>query len=219
MQARLDALDRALAALDDTALRHGLSGMGEKTRVELAASLSLPRPAMHLGDALVPLFRRKLTGAPADRQLTIAFGLSEGCNDDTVATLGDRSANPTREDMLDVLPDILERHGAPIVSLMLAAYAVSDADCRDVFNELLSSDERVAIGPPVEVVLETGVSVALGTLPPKAEGPEEDARREQRRIAKAARREAEGRERAARVTAQAKRREAIHKAKHKKSAR
>src|SRR3954453_1787690 len=110
----------ALAALDDAALRHALGGISEKSRGEVAGQLNLPRATMHLGDALVPLVRRKLRGASPERQLQVVFALVERVNDSTVAALGDRSEDPSRDDMLEVLPPILEQHGAPLVTALLA---------------------------------------------------------------------------------------------------
>jgi len=74
----------ALAAIDDEALREGLSTMGEKSRTEIAGVLNLPRATMHLGDALVPLVRRKLVSVSPDRQLQAIFAIVSGLNDDTV---------------------------------------------------------------------------------------------------------------------------------------
>lgn len=150
-EADVARMSNALAALDDDALRRGLGSMSEKSRAELAAQLQLPRATMHLGDALVPLVRRKLRQASPDHQLQAAFAIVERLNDATVAALGDRSDDPSKEDLLEVLPAVIEEHGTPLVTAMLAAYAASDAQCRPVTRELLETDERFVIGPAVEI--------------------------------------------------------------------
>ncbi|MDQ1457284.1 MAG: hypothetical protein QOH28_2904 [Actinomycetota bacterium] len=213
-QAEADAavMAQALAALDDDVLRNALAAMSEKSRLEVAAQLQLPRATMRLGDALVPLVRRKLQTAAPDHQLQVLFALAQHVNDQTIEALGPRSEEPTRDDLLEVLPAVIERHGAPLTTLMLAGYAASDARCRPVMRELLETDDRFVIGPPVEV----DAKPQLEARPePVLDKKELEAKREQRRAAKEAKRAAEVREREARLAAQAKRRQAVHDAKRK----
>src|SRR5947207_12842912 len=141
----LQRLDTALATLDDDSLRRGLSGITEKQRQDLAVQLNLPRATMHLGDALAPLVRRKLRGLPADRQLAVSTAITNRVNDATVRALGDRREDPSRADLEEVLPDVIEQHGVELVRLMMAGYAASDAPCREAMRELLNDDERFAL--------------------------------------------------------------------------
>ena len=100
----LKRLDIALATLDDESLRRGLGGITEKQRQDLAVQLNLPRATMHLGDALAPLVRRKLRGLAVDRQHAVATAMTNRANDATVDALGDRSDDPSRADLDEVLP-------------------------------------------------------------------------------------------------------------------
>ncbi len=100
---------------------------------------------MHLGEALTPLVRRKLRGLTVDRQLMVASALTNRTNDSTVRALGDRSDDPSRADLEEVLPAVVEEHGIELARLMVASYAVSDAPCRDAMREILDTDERFAI--------------------------------------------------------------------------
>jgi hypothetical protein len=202
----------ALAALDNDALRHGLDAMTEKARGELAGLLNLPRATMHLGEALTPLVRRKLRTASPDRQLQAAFLIVQEVNDETIAALGDRSEDPTKEDLDEVLPPVVEKHGAPLVAVMLAGYAASDAPCRPVMRELLDSDAQYAIGDAVDVEEPASAGMAnMATVDKKAL----EAKRDQRRKAKDAKRAAELHEREVRAEAEAKRRAAVHESKRK----
>jgi hypothetical protein len=211
-EADLEQMSRALAALDDTTLRAALAGMSEKSRQEVATHLQLPRATMHLGEALMPLVRRKLQTAAPDHQLQVLFALAQHANDQTVELLGPRSEDPTRDDLLEVLPAVIEEHGVEIVTLMLAGYTASDAVCRPVMRDILENDDRFVIGEPVPVEAKP----ELGALPaPALDKAELAAKREQRRAAKDAKRVAELREREARANAQAKRRQAVHEAKRK----
>jgi hypothetical protein len=210
-EADLARMTQALAALDDDTLRAALAGMSEKSRLEVAAQLQLPRATMRLGDALLPLVRRKLPTASPDHQLQVLFALAQHVNDQTIEALGPRAEEPTREDLLEVLPDVIERHGLTMVTLMLVGYAASDALCRPVMREILDSDDRFVVGPPIEVDAKPEFAAPAPTL----DKAELKAKREQRRAAKEAKRAAEIREREARAAAQVKRRQAVHEAKRK----
>jgi hypothetical protein len=211
-EADVALMDRALAALDDETLRGALAGMSEKSRLDVAAQLQLPRATMRLGDALIPLVRRKLQTASPDHQLQVLFALAQHANDQTIEELGPKSEDPTRDDLLEVLPEVIEDHGITLVTLMLVGYAASDAVCRPVMRELLETDDRFVVGEPIEVEAKP----ELGALPaPALDKKELEAKRDQRRIAKEAKRAAEVRAREARVTAQEKRRQAVHQAKRK----
>jgi hypothetical protein len=212
VRARLENLSGALAALDDESIRRAVAALSETNRAELAGQLQLPKPTMHLGGALPGLLRRKLRAAPPERQLTAGFTLCEGANDETVRALGSRHEDPSRDDLLEVLPPIIDEYGAPLVTALVAAYAASDAPCRAVMAELLDTDERLAIGPPVADTVEAPQSHRGDEVTPLTEA-EKAARREERRLAKAARREAAAHERVAREAAHAARRAAQRKAK------
>jgi hypothetical protein len=210
---QVERLQAAIAALDDTVLRDAVEALPEPSRVELASTLQLPPATMHLGTALAPLLRRKMRSAAPHRRLTAAFALTETVNDDMVHALGARHDDPSRDDVLGVLPDVLDKYGAPIVTVLIAAYGASGAVCQAVMADLLETDERLAIGAPVD----DGEAAPL--VPSHANDaesdPERDARREGRKAAKAARRSAQRHERAAQQSAHAARREAQRNAKRK----
>jgi hypothetical protein len=202
----------ALAAIEDDVLRNALEQMSEKSRLDVAAQLQMPRATMRLGDALVPLVRRKVRSAAPDHQLQVLFALAENVNDETIETLGDNAGDPTLEDLQAVLPPIVEKYPRALVTAMLAGYAASDAPCRPVMRELLDTDERFVIGPAIEV---DDKASTLFAPPPVVDKEELAAKREARRAAKDAKRAAELREKEAKKTAEVKRREAVHQSKRK----
>jgi hypothetical protein len=210
---QLEVLRSAVAALDDDTLRRAVGDLSEHNRGELADHLQLPRATMHLGNALAPVLRRKLRAAPPQRLLQGSFTLTEPVNDDTVQALGDRHEDPSRDDMLQVLPGVLERHGTPLVTTLFAAYGASTALCQAVCAALLEDDERLALGKPIED--HAPAAVTAGHEAPAVDESELEAKREERRAAKAARKEAAKHERAAQQAAHQARRAAQRKAKHK----
>jgi hypothetical protein len=212
-EAQLRRLTAALANLDDASLRRGFATMREQSRLEVAQQLNLSKATLHLGDALAPLARRKILAANSGRQLAVAFALVEETNERTIAALGDRSEDPSREDMLEVLPAIIEAQGLPLVTLLLASYAASDAQCQAVCDGLLDDDERFALGDPPEIDDDDTAAVGIVTLTRDADDPSQVAKRAQRKQAKAAKRAAEAARRDARAHAQTARKTAQHRAK------
>jgi hypothetical protein len=213
----IERLDVALSTLDDESLRRGLAGLTEKHRQDLATSLNLPRATMHLGDGLAPLVRRKLHGLSVDRQHTVATALTQRANDSTVDLLGDRSEDPSRADLEEVLPAVIEEHGVEIVRLMLASYGVSDAPVRGVMRDLLDTDERFALPDAPAESEKGGADLPTFGLVARTSGEKPDKARaevlEKRKANKAERKAAAARARKATAAAQASRREALHASK------
>jgi len=215
----IERLDIALSTLDDEALCLDDAATTEKHRQDLATQLNLPRATMHLGDALAPLVRRKLHGMSVDRQHAVATAITQRANDTTVELLGDRSEDPSRADLDEVLPAVIEEHGVELVRLMIAAYAVSDAPVRAVMRELLDTDERFVL-PDAPAA---GEEPAGSDLPsfglaarPSGKVKPDPARAEvleKRKANKAERKAAAAQQRKAKAAAQASRRDALHAAK------
>ncbi len=214
---QLQRLAAALANLDEPSLKRALTTMREQSRLELAQQLNLSKATMHLGDALVPLARRKIVTANAPRRMAAAFALAEQTNEETIAALGDRSEDPTRADMLEILPGVIEHQGLPLVTLMLASYAASDAKCQAVCSELLDDDERFALPDTPEIDAEfLAEPTGIETFTRDADDPAQAAKRAARKEAKAAKRAAEASRREAAAGAQAARKSAQHRAKQKR---
>jgi hypothetical protein len=215
----LKRLEIALVTLDDESLRRGLSGVTEKQRQDLALQLNLPRATVHLGEGLAPLVRRKLRGIGLDRQHAVSTALTQRVNDTTVEALGDKSEDPIRADLEEVLPAVVDEYGVELVRLMLASYAISDAPVREVMRDLLNTDERFALPDElpddVEIAEDLPSFGLVARVPAKkaATDPERAELLERRKAAKAERRAAAQRERAAKAAAQASRREALHASK------
>jgi hypothetical protein len=217
---RLKTLTAALANLDDDSIARGVATMREQSRLEVAQQLKLSKATIRLGDALVPLLRRKVLTVSSQRQLSVAFALVEETNDATIAALGDNSEDPSREELLAALPGVIEAQGLPLVTLMLAAYAASDARCQRVMGSILDTDDRFALPDPPELPPENDVAPPLiRTFTRNADDPVQLEKRAQRKAAKAAKREAEAQRRDAEAAAQSARRKAQHEAKQHRSSK
>ena len=111
------------------------------------------------------------------------------------------------------MPPLIESQGLPIVRLMVAAYAASDARCQAVMGELLDDDERFVLpDPPAPEDLQPDEVATITTFTRDADDPAQAEKRAQRKAAKSAKREAEARKKAAAAAAQAARKQAQHEA-------
>ncbi|HEY3833837.1 MAG TPA: hypothetical protein VGO03_16185 [Acidimicrobiia bacterium] len=144
--APLDRLSAALATFDDDALDDAIRALGEGEHlVELAQALNAKRPALLSHPHPSSLVRPRIYSGPPGRRVLAALSIAGPCSDDCIEMLGDQADEPTREDMDGVLDELVERWGAQMVTLMLAAYPAMDAPAGPVFAEILDSDERFAI--------------------------------------------------------------------------
>ena len=131
-----------LGTFDAAAVHRAVAALPPPEVAALARVLAVPRRLLQEDAAAARVLRRRtLTLAPSARP-DLALMLVAACNDDTIAALGDRHEDPTREDMLEVLDAIVETHGRRTVALMLAAYVDGAAPCAAVFADLLDTDER-----------------------------------------------------------------------------
>ena len=119
--------------------------------------------------------------------------------------------------MLEILPGVIEHQGLPLVTLMLASYAASDAKCQAVCSDLLDDDERFALPDAPEIDAEyLAEPTGIETFTRDADDPAQAAKRAARKEAKAAKRAAEASRREAVAAAQAARKSAQHRAKQKR---
>ena len=79
----------------------------------------------------------------------IAAILTDACLADCIKELGDHSENPSTDQLKEVLPGLVERHGVASVRIMLAATVAGDAPAAAIIRDLLKTDELVAL-PKVE---------------------------------------------------------------------
>ena len=144
--APLDRLSAALATFDDDALDDAIRALGEGEHlVELAQALNAKRPALLSHPHPSSLVRLRIYTGPPGRRVLAALSIAGPCSDDCIEMLDDKADEPTREDMDGVLDELVERWGAQMVTLMLAAYPAMDAPAGPVFADILDTDERFAI--------------------------------------------------------------------------
>jgi hypothetical protein len=110
--------------------------------------------------------------------------LTDACLADCIEQLGDHAENPSSDQLREVLPGIVERHGLGVTRMMLAGTVAGEAAAAAIIRALLKSDELVAL-PKVDEV-----RVAPTVEPPKRSSAEQAELRARRKEARQAKQEA-----------------------------
>jgi hypothetical protein len=154
MKTRLQALgllDRAITAASDAELDALIAALGEDHReaVERLAGGTTP-------DALrTAASKGRLDGGME----SLAMVITDACLADCITELGDHADNPSSEQLGEVLPGVVERHGVAAARIMLASTVAGDAPASAIIRDLLKNDELVKL-PPVEARPATPLAAA-----------------------------------------------------------
>ena len=144
MKTRLQALgllDRALAATTDEEVEALVAALDDDHR-EAVERLA--------GGATPPAIRDAAAKGRVNGTLEgIAVVLADACLADCVEQLGDHSDNPTSDQLREVLPGLIERHGLACTRVMLATTVVGEAPAAAIVRDLLKHDDDVKL-PPME---------------------------------------------------------------------
>jgi hypothetical protein len=144
MKTRLQALrllDRALAATTDDEIAALVAALDDDHREAVE----------HLAEGLTPAaIRESVAKGRVNGTLeSIAVVLVDACLADCIEKLGDHSDNPTSDQLREVLPGLVERHGLACTRLMLATTVVGEAPASAIIRDLLKHDDDIKL-PPVE---------------------------------------------------------------------
>jgi hypothetical protein len=144
MKTRLQALvllDRALAATTDDEIDALVSALDDDHREAVE----------RLADGVTPAAIREAAskGRVNGTLESLAVVLADACLADCIEQLGDHADNPTSDELRDVLPGLIERHGLACTRLMLATTVVGEAPASAIVRDLLKHDDDVKL-PPME---------------------------------------------------------------------
>lgn len=135
----LGLLDRAIRETSDDELAAIVAGLGDDHReaVERLVGGGDPnadaiRAAVHKG---------RMNGTME----SIAMVLTDASLADCIEKLGDNADNPTAEQLHEVLPGIVERHGLAVTRMMLASTVAGEAAASVVIRDLLKNDDLVKL--------------------------------------------------------------------------
>jgi hypothetical protein len=138
----LGLLDRALRATTDEELDTVVGALGDDHREAVERIAGGEMTADAIRDAAA---KGRIDGTME----SLALVLTDAALADCIEQLGDHADNPSTEQLRDVLPGIIERHGLGITRLMLASTVAGEAAASAIIRDLLKHDEVVKL-PPVE---------------------------------------------------------------------
>jgi len=144
MKTRLQALgllDRALRETSDDELGAVVAGLNED-HAEAVGRLVGADAGDITPDAIrAAASKGRMNGAME----SLAIVLTDAALADCIEQLGDHSDDPTHEQLTEVLPGIVERHGLAITRLMLASTVAGEAKAAVVIRDLLKNDDLVKL--------------------------------------------------------------------------
>ena len=135
----LGLLDRAFAAATDDELDALVAGLDDDHR-EAIERLAGGTTADAIRDAV---HKGRMNGGME----SIAVVLADATLADCIEQLGDHSENPTSDQLREVLPGVIERHGLAAARLMLTSTLAGEAPASAVIRDLLKHDDLVKLPP------------------------------------------------------------------------
>ena len=177
MQA-LGLLDRSIKAATDEELEASIAGLDDDHREGVESFVE--------GDLTVTSLREGVKAGRIDGGMeAIAAIVTDACLADCIEQLGDNADNPSTDQLREVLPGLIDKHGLAVTRIMLAATVAGEAPASAIIRDLLKNDEVLAL-PKAEIA---PMAPVLDTSKRSAE--EQDELRAKRAAAKAAKKEAE----------------------------
>jgi len=135
----LGLLDRAIRETSDEELAAIVAGLGDDHREAVERLVGggevtpdAIRAAVHKG---------RMNGTME----SIAMVLTDASLADCIEKLGDHADNPTKEQLTEVLPGVVERHGVAMTRVMLASTVAGEAAASVVIRDLLKNDDLVKL--------------------------------------------------------------------------
>jgi hypothetical protein len=138
----LGLLDRSFAAATDEELANAVEALDDDHRDALTEVVK--------GEPTADAIREAIARGRLDGTLEgVALVLTDKALADCVEQLGEHAENPTSDQLREVLPGIVERHGVAITRMMLSSTVVGEAPASAIIRDLLKHDELVQL-PPAE---------------------------------------------------------------------
>lgn len=142
----LSLLDRALAVMTDEELESLIASLPEDHRTAIDTLCGAREGGFEESAArLIALRSTAARGRMSGALEQIATVLTDPALADCIEQLGDASDNPTEDDLADVTPGLIERHGVATVRLTLAASVAGEAAASVLLTRLLKHDDVLAL--------------------------------------------------------------------------
>jgi len=135
----LGLLDRAIRETSDEEMEAIVAGLGDDHREAVERIVE--------GDDVTPDAIRAAVakGRMNGTMESIAMVLTDASLADCIERLGDHADNPTTEQLSEVLPGVVERHGLAVTRMMLASTVAGEAAASVAIRDLLKHDDLVKL--------------------------------------------------------------------------
>lgn len=136
----LGLLDRTFANATDDELAGAIEVLGDDHREALDELLG--------GTASPDLVRTAIARGRIDGTMeSIALVLTDACLAQCIEELGPNAEHPSSDQLREVLPGLVERHGLAITQMMLASTVVGEAPASPIIRDLLKNDDTLKLPP------------------------------------------------------------------------
>jgi hypothetical protein len=171
----LGLLDRSIGATTDDELTAAIEALDDEHRDALEQLLGGTPDAAGVRESVV---KGRLDGTME----SVALVITDACLADCIKELGDHADNPSSDQLREVLPGIVERHGVPITRVMLASTVVGEAPASAIIRDLLKHDDVVKLPPapprPIPPIIEAAAGDPAERAALKAKRREMKARKQ-----------------------------------------
>lgn len=181
--AALSLLDRAFRLLDDERIASLYESVEDESKDAIQHIAGVKGDDLDTPNLVVAIRLCATKGRINGDLERLAILLTDRCLSDCIESLGDRSDDPSEEDLRTALPDIISNHTLPVTQVMLASVVTGEALASPIITRLLKHDESWKL-PPAEPV-----SAAPILRPNDVDDPQRQALKEQRRTRKLAEQE------------------------------
>lgn len=152
----LSLLDRAMATMTDAELEALVASLPEDhvaaiDKLAGAREGGFDDPAGRTVAIRAAVARGRMSGVL--EQITTV--LSDPCLADFITELGDKSDNPSEDDLQGILPGMIDKHGLATVRLTIAASIAGEAAASVMLTRVLKHDEVVGLPPAPEAAAPT----------------------------------------------------------------
>lgn len=172
--ARLALLDRAFSLLTDEEVLALLTGLPDEAAAAVDHFATAAAPG--IGGRVETIKAAAAKGRMNGNLERVTNTISALVLNDCVEALGDHADLPSEDDLRDVAPGLVEKHGLNATRVMLATVAAGDAPAATAIVRLLKHDELLGLPAVAPTVFTPTV--------PVAEAPERAAIRERRKADK-----------------------------------
>jgi len=181
--AALSLLDRAFRLLDDDRIAALYESLEDESKDAIQHIVGVKGEDLDTPNLVATVKATVAKGRINGDLERLSILLTDACLSECIEALGDRSDDPSEEDLRTALPAIIAKHSLPVTQVMLASVVTGEALASPIITRLLKHDDEWKL-PPAEPVVAAPLLTAADS-----DDPARQALKEQRRARKLAEQE------------------------------